>query len=255
MTEKTLTQKIIKEAGQELKKLFFNRNFKTSFKSKHEIVTTADKLSEKIIIKNIKKYFPTHSILSEEAGLNKQKSDFLWIIDPLDGTTNFFMHNPLFSISIGLAYKNEIILGAIYFPILDELYFAEKGKGAFLNNKKIFVSKINKLEKSFLTFCHGSKITDIKKSIKIYTKLKLKSADFRQLGSAAIELAFVARGTTEAIMIPGANSWDVAACALLVFEAGGSVVDFNNKPWNLKSKNILAGNGKFNSAILKIINS
>lgn len=249
--EKEIAIRVAKQAGKELKKLFFSRKIQLQEKSKREIVTSADLLAEKIILKEIKKNFPSHKILSEESGNSKIISDYLWIIDPLDGTTNFFMHNPLFSISIGLLYKNEPLLGVIYVPLLDELYIAEKNKGATVNNKKIKVSNRRKISESYLTFCHGNKETHINKAISIYKTLKKEGKDFRQLGSAAVELALVARGITDSILIPGALPWDVSAGILLVREAGGKVTDFNNKRWTTKSKNMLASNAKIHNELLK----
>ncbi len=249
----SLAKKTAKQAGQELKRKFLNRKFSIQNKSKHEIVTGADKLAEKFIIKEIKRHFPDHAILAEESGSDHKKNDYLWIIDPLDGTTNFVMHNPLFSVSIALAYKNEIIMGVVYVPMLDEMYYAEKNKPAFVNSKKLQASKVNKIENAFLTFCHGSKISNIKRAVKLYPKLKLKAKDFRQLGSAAIELSYVAAGYSESIIIPGANAWDVAAGAIIIKQAGGEVVDFQGKNWNLKSKDILATNGQLTNSLLKYV--
>ena len=251
MKEKQLAIKVAKAAGEELKKLFYSRRVKTVAKSKHEIVTTADLLAEKIIIKEIKKTFPNHKILSEESGLTENTSDYLWIIDPLDGTTNFFMHNPIFSVAIALLYKKETILAVTYAPIIDELYVAEKGNGVTVNNKKIKAATRNKLSESYLTFCHGNKDENINKAISIYKTLKKEGRDFRQLGSAAIELAYVARGITDCILIPGALSWDVAGGILMVREAGGKVTDFKNKKWTLDSKDMLASNGKIHNQLLK----
>jgi myo-inositol-1(or 4)-monophosphatase len=219
-------------------------------KSAHEIVTKYDLLSEKIILSEIKKNFPEHSIFSEEQGSNKKKSDYLWLIDPIDGTTNFSMHNPIWSISIALAYQGEIIMGVIYAPILKELFSASKGKGAFMNGKKIKVSDLNS-GKIINTFCHGSKIRDIKRAIKYYTKQKLNHLDCRQLGSAAIESSYVAKGRIESIAIPGVNSYDVGAGVLIVREAGGIVTDFKGKEWNLKSEDILATNKKVHKSLIK----
>jgi len=247
--------KAAKEAGKLLLEKFKKldrRNIK--FKSKHEILTSLDLKAEKIILNIIKKRYPNHHILSEESGEMGPKSDYLWIIDPLDGTTNYSMGNPIFCTSIALAYKNELMLGVIYAPYLKELYTAEKDKGAFLNDKKIKASSINKLSKALLTFCHGSKEKDIKRAIKIYQNLKLSGFDMRQLGSAELELGFVARGSTEAIIIPGAHVWDVAAGALLVREAGGKVTDFQGKKWNLKSKDILASNSRLHNQRIKTNN-
>jgi len=231
----------------------FNRS-KIKLKSRHEILTKADLDAEKIIIKAIKKYFPSHQILSEESGWTKNKSDYLWIVDPLDGTTNFSMHNPLWSVSIALAYNKEIILGVIFAPVLNELYEVEKGKNARLNGKKIKVSNISK-GKVINTFCHGHTTKAIKKALTYYTKQKLSGLDCRQLGSAALELAYVACGRVESIVIPGANLWDVAAGVLLIQEAKGKVTDFSGKEWNLDSKDLAASNGKVHNQILKVIES
>lgn len=240
-------------SAEKLKKIYknFNRN-DIKMKSAHEIVSYADLLSEKIIIAEIKKEFPNHHILSEEKGDNQKKSDYTWIIDPIDGTTNFTMKNPLWAISIGVLYKNELIFGLVYAPILNEIYKASKNKGAFLNNKKINVSKI-KNKKVINTFCHGSSVKSIKKAVKYYTQQKLRNFDCRQLGSASIELAYVASGRIESITIPGAHSWDVAAGTILVREAGGKVTDFQNKKWNTKSEDLIASNKLVHSQIINTL--
>jgi myo-inositol-1(or 4)-monophosphatase len=228
----------------------FNRGT-VKLKAHHEILTKADLMSEKIIITEIRKNFPKHRILSEEKGKIDSRSDYLWVIDPLDGTTNFSMHNPLWSVSIGVAFRGRIVLGIIYAPFLDELYIAEKGNGASRNGKKISVSKHTK--KSLHTFCHGRNEKDVKRALKYYRKQKLNELDCRQLGSAALELAYVASGRIESIMIPGASSWDVAAGVLLVREAGGKVTDFQGREWRLTSKDMLASNGRVHQSVLKVI--
>jgi myo-inositol-1(or 4)-monophosphatase len=227
----------------------FNRG-DVKLKSAHEIVTKYDLLSEKIILAGIKKNFPDHAIFSEEKGSNKKKSDYLWLVDPIDGTTNFSMHNPIWSISIALAYQGEIIMGLVYAPILKEVFTAIKGKGAFMNGKKIKVSNINS-GKILNAFCHGSQIKDIKRAIKYYTKQKLNHLDCRQMGSAAIEMSYVASGRIESIAIPGVNSYDVGAGVLIVREAGGMVTDFKGEKWDLKSKDILASTKKTHKTLLK----
>ncbi|MCK5416797.1 inositol monophosphatase [Candidatus Parcubacteria bacterium] len=249
-------KKIAKEAvlrsGKMLLKEFecFDRNT-VKLKSHHEILTACDLKSEKIIISAIKKNFSDHQILSEEAGEYKTESDYLWIIDPIDGTTNFSMHNPLFSISLGLAYKGKIIFGIIYAPYMNEMFIAEKGKGAKLNNKKMKVSNI-KSGKVLNAFCHGTSKKDIKQALEYFKKQKLEGFDCRQMGSAAIELAYVACGRIESIAIPGAHSWDVAAGILLVREAGGKVTDFIGEKWTLKNKDMLATNGKVHEKIIDV---
>jgi myo-inositol-1(or 4)-monophosphatase len=250
---KIIAIKNISQVGEILKKEYekFDRN-NIKLKAKHEIVTKYDLLAEKMITQEIKKHFPGHQILAEESGANKNKSDFLWVIDPIDGTTNFSIHNPLWSISVALLYKKEVVLGIILAPMLNELYVAEKGQGAYLNGKKIKVSTTKK-NKNINTFCHSRKKSDIKKAIKYFSYQKLNGLDCRQLGSAAIELAYVACGRVDSLVIPGANSWDVAAGALLVEEAGGIVTDFKNKKWSLKSPNLIASNKNNQQNIIKII--
>ncbi len=242
-----------KEAGVELLKRYykFSRS-EIKLKSHHEILTKADLAAEKIIISKIKKNFPDHDFLSEEAGLRGVESDYQWIIDPLDGTTNFSMHNPLWATSIGVAYKGKIVFGVVFAPFIDELYTAEIGKGAKLNNKKIKVSSV-KTGKVLNTFCHSSQEKDIKKAINYHRKQKQDGFDCRQLGSASLELAYVACGRIESIVIPGANSWDVSAGVLLVREAGGKVTDFKNKQWSLKSRDMMATNRSVHKQILDVI--
>jgi myo-inositol-1(or 4)-monophosphatase len=250
---KSVAIEAVSLASEKLKPEYakFDRQ-KISLKSKHEILTKCDLMSEKIIIDIIKKNFPEHQILSEEKGDNKKESDYLWMIDPIDGTTNFSIHNPLWSITLGLSYKKEIVFGIILAPMLDELYIAEKGRGAFLNGRKIKIKKSSK-SKIINTFCHGSRESDIKKAIKYYSHQKLNNLDCRQLGSAAIELAYVASSRIDSIFIPGANSWDIVAGALLVREAGGKVSDFRGNKWKLESKNILASNKDVHNDILKTL--
>ena len=226
-----------------------------SFKDQHEIVTKEDYQAEKEILKILKKECPQHSVLSEEGGGKRRKSDYLWVVDPLDGTTNYSIKHPLFAVSISLFYKEKVILGVVFAPYAKELFVAEKNKGAFLDGKRIRVSKKKKVEKSLLTFCHGHKLKDIKRAIRIYQKFKLAGYDLRQLGSASLELGFVADGRTESIMIPGAHSWDVAAGILLVREAGGKVTDFKGQEWNIKSKDMVASNGKVHQELLKSLKS
>ncbi|MBU1131538.1 inositol monophosphatase [Patescibacteria group bacterium] len=254
--EKQIAKKVVLEAGKLLKNNFnkFDRSKHFKIKSKDQIQTWVDRAAERAILKEVKKNFPAHHILSEEAGENNKKSDFFWIVDPLDGTTNYTMHLPAYGVSVALAYKGKIVLGVTYVPELGELTVAQVGQGAFTNNKRLKVSANNKLNKSLLTFCHGSLVYDIKRAIKLYSKFKLRGFDYRQIGSAVIEFNFVASGRTEAIMLPGANLYDVAAGALIVKEAGGKVTDFSNKEWNIKSKDILASNGKVHNQVLKIIN-
>ena len=243
----------VKKAGAILEREYGNFDRKNiNLKSHHEIVTRADLLSEEIILQAIRAEFPAHQILSEEHGEIGVKSDYLWLVDPIDGTTNFSIHNPLWSISVALAQKGEIVLGIIYAPWLQELYLAEKNKGAYLNNKKMRVSKV-KDGKIINAFCHGSADREVKRAIKYYSKQKLNRLDCRQMGSAAIELAYTAVGRIESIVIPGANLWDVAAGILMVREAGGRVTDFSGREWNMESKDMAASNGIVHAELTRVL--
>ena len=244
---------LVKKTGQKLLAIFESgRKNHTKFKSKHEIATSADFIAEKIILQKIKSLTPSWHIISEERGDNKKQSDYLWTIDPLDGTTNFYMGNPLFAVQIALLYKNELILSWLYAPAINEFYFAQKNKGAFLNNKRIKVSKIN-LNHALLTYCHGSQSFQIKQALKIYQHFKLHSFDIRQLGCAALEFGWVAKGRTECYISPSANSWDICPGVLLVKEAQGQAYDFKGKPWRLGAKNVFVSNGVIDKNILKFL--
>lgn len=262
MDNRTLAITAAKRGGAYLAREFRRSHEAWKLKSTHEIVTKADTASERIILSLLKKHTPDFQILSEESGLTHHKSEYLWVVDPLDGTTNFTVHNPLFSVSIAL-YKNGVpLLGVVYAPYLKELFVAEKGKGATLNGRKLRVSKTHELKKSFLTYCYGQQHKHMRRAVELYRYFKMKSVDMRQLGSAAIELAWVAAGRTESIIIPGTKPWDAAAGVLLVTEAGGKVTNFFGKAWKfVDSKSgkialnidLLATNGRIHSTIIKHI--
>lgn len=250
---KLVATRAAKSAGNFLLKEFknFDRN-QIKLKSQYEILTKADLGSERIILRELNKNFPHYDILSEESGDEGIRSEYLWIVDPLDGTTNFSIHNPLWSVSIALACRGEIIFGLVGAPFLGEIYTAELGGGAYRNNQKIRISNI-KGDRAFHTFCHGTTKDSIVLALKYYQKQKLSRFDCRQLGSAAVELCYVAGGRSESILIPGARSWDVAAGALIAKEAGGVVTDFSGRAWNLTSKDLLATNGLVHEEILKMV--
>lgn len=237
----------------------FNRK-KVGLKSKREIITKVDLGSEKILLQALKKNCPETGYISEEAGSKRKNNKAIWIIDPIDGTTNYSIHNPLWAISVGLAMNNQIILGMVYAPALNEFFVAEKDKGAFkfnvkdnklVNRERLLISAVDH-DKIIHTFCHGSSMSALAKAMKYYKYQKTHGLDCRQLGSASLELSYVACGRVESIMIPGVNSYDVAAGMLLVREAGGKVTDFEGKKWTLKSDNILASNGKIHRELVKI---
>lgn len=244
--------KAAKEAGKILMANY--GRVKARYKADKTLVTRSDTESEKKIKGILKSEFPNYSFISEESKAEKRNSDYTWIIDPLDGTTNYTIHNPFFCVSIALAYKDNPILGVVYYPFAKELFFAERGKGAYLNNKRISVSKESELGNSVIAFCHKGDPNSIRLMIDVFGKLKSMNEKVRQIGAAALELSYVASGRIDSFMMINLNLWDVSAGALIVKEACGMATDFEGNEFNLKSGDILTSNGKIHDEILKIIN-
>lgn len=246
---------ISKEAGEIIKN-GFGKNIKIDFKSgENNLVTEIDKKAEKCIIDFIKKEFPSHSILAEESGQSDGNSDYLWVIDPLDGTTNFAHGLPIFSVSIGLRKNRETICGVIYDIMRNQVYAAELNSGAYCNSDKIMVNENSIIEKSLLVTGFPYEIGEkLDRSLDVFKEFVKTSRGVRRLGSAAIDLCYVANGTFDAFWEEKLNPWDVCAGMLIVEEAGGKLCDFNGNPIDIYSKEILASNGKIEENMLKIIN-
>lgn len=234
---------------------FFNTDFKTSYKEGvNNLVTEADHASEKAIIEVIQKEFPTHQLLGEESGKFIQDSNFKWIIDPIDGTINFAHGIPLNCVSIGIEKDGVIIMGAVYNPHINEFFFAEKGLGATLNDKPITVSKETEVIKSCL--CTGFPYTYLNLPngpIEVFEKLIKKGVPVRRIGSAAIDLCWVACGRFDGFFEHHLNAWDSAAGYLIVEEAGGKVTDFNGGPFSPYDYKILATNGSIHDELIQWI--
>ena len=208
----------------------------------------ADRDAEKIIIGILKKKFPEYAVLAEESGKSGD-SDYLWIIDPLDGTHNYAFGVPIFGTVIALQHKNEVVIGVIFLPFLNELYYAEKGRGAFMNGKRISIGTKGR----FVSFGGTHRFTD-----KIVSKSMVKIAEnyhprLRFIGSAAFSSAYVSIGRIAAYVVFFSNPWDIAAGALLVEEAGGRVTNINGKKWNPYQKHYILSNSKMHKEILRTI--
>jgi len=239
------------EAGKVLKKYFDTKLFR-EFKEDASVVTVADKESEEVVKKIISGYFPDHSILGEETGHTQNTSDFTWHIDPLDGTTNFSNGLPIFAVSIALEKGQELVVGVIHNPITHNLFYAEKGKGAFFNNEKVLVSSDDE-SKGTVTIA-SSRDKEIKKLVRnLLCSLPDKIKNERYLGSAALELAYVARGGTEAIFNIGTQTYDFAAGALLVLEAGGKITKLDGTAWEFPDNHFLASNGIVHNTLVEEI--
>lgn len=246
--------KAITEAGKILKD-----NFEGTFKIESKdmisnLVTEIDKKSEEKIIEVIKNDFPLHNILSEEIGALTQESNYKWIIDPIDGTINYAHSIPITCISIGLEKDNEVIMGAVYNPMMNEMFFAEKGKGSFFNDKQIHVSKEDNFAKSLLVtgFPYDSS-RNPHKPAEVFNRIVYADIPVRRLGSAALDLCWTAMGRFEGFWEYNLNAWDVAAGCIILTEAGGKLSDFDGKPLSIYQKEILATNGLIHEELRKII--
>jgi myo-inositol-1(or 4)-monophosphatase len=244
--------KAAKRAGQYiLKNLGKISKEDINLKQKADFVTRVDKESESIIINTIKECFPHHSFLTEESIKDEDTENYRWIVDPLDGTTNYIHQYPVFSVSIALEYKKEIILGVIFNPLRDELFTAEKGKGAFLNKNPINVSKVISLKDSLITTgfpFRRKKFIDI--YLKLFKNVFHKVSDLRRAGSAALDLAYLACGRCEGFFEIGLSPWDIAAGDIIIKEAGGVVTDFGGGLDYLSTGNIIAGNPAVHEKLL-----
>ena len=244
------------EAGAKELVRFFNGDFKiTNKEGINNPVTEADHASEKAIFEVIKNDFPDHFILSEEAGEIKMDSEYKWIIDPIDGTINFANGIPICCVSIGVEHKGKIIMGAVYNPLMNEFYFAEKGLGATLNNKKIAVSNKTEVVNSCLVTGFPYTYIDTPNGpLQVFEKLIRKGVPVRRLGSAAIDLCWVAAGRFDGFYEHKLQAWDSAAGFLMVEEAGGKVTDYEGNYYDVYQPHILATNGKIHKEMLGIIN-
>ena len=230
-------------------------NLQVSLKGPGDFVTASDKKVEKILIEELQKARPNYSILSEEIGQINNDKSFRWIIDPIDGTANFLHGIPHFAISLGLEHNEEIICGIIYDPIKDEMFAAEKGNGSYLNNQRIRVSSRSKL-KDCIVFTGGPKreSKDRDLALKEYNNFSSKVLiPIRKLGSAALDMAYVAAGRCDGFWQRNLNYWDIAAGIILVKESGGFVTDFSGENEYLQNKTILVTNAKINNEMIEVL--
>jgi len=209
---------------------------------------------DRLIVEEIKRYYPHHSLLTEESGFLQGDPEWLWIVDSLDGTGDFANFNPFFSVCLALMHQSELILGAIYAPAIDEFYFAEKGQGAYLNGVKIRVSDVSDLSQSYIFYCEGGERDRIR-TIKLINSIYPLVTDMRKLGSAGLETSWVATGKGEAYFTTRIEPWDVAPGVLLVQEAGGKVSDFQGNPWKPQTGDLLFSNKKLHEKILSLLSS
>jgi myo-inositol-1(or 4)-monophosphatase len=230
---------------------YHQRHIPFETKGEFDLVTEADRASERLIVERLRSHFPAHGIVAEEGGGHESASEYCWFIDPLDGTTNFAHGFPMFCISMGLERAGELIAGVVFDPIRGELFTAERGAGAFLNHHRIHVSTVKTVSDSLASTGFPSRKRHHNINIHFYYQLAMASHGVRRTGSAALDLAFVASGRLDFFWEFGLKPWDMAAGALLVQEAGGRVTDMKGESLSVaKSDHILADNGLLHDEIM-----
>lgn len=242
---------IARQAGALLRK-FYEKGVSTEYKGDVDIVTEADRASEQLIREKLKAAFPTHGVYGEEGTRDQMESEYRWYVDPLDGTTNFAHGFPAFCVVLGLEHRpaglaadadGEMIAGVVYDPLRNEMFSAERGKGAFLNGRAIHVSKTKTLQESLTATGFPSRKRHASPNVHFYHEITLRSHGVRRAGSAALDLAYVACGRLDGFWEFNLNPWDTSAGVLLVTEAGGTVTHFDAGTFTLDSREVLATNG------------
>ena len=251
---------IAREAGALLKS-FYEKGVTAEYKGDVDLVTEADKASEKLIRERLHTAFPTHGVYGEEGTRDRMESEYRWYVDPLDGTTNFAHGFPAFCVLLGLERRRpglgadedgEMVAGVTYDPLRDEMFIAEKGKGAWLKGRQIHVSKVKTLQESLTATGIPSQKRHGSPNIHFYQQITLRSHGVRRAGSAGLDLAYVACGRLEGFWEFNLNPWDTSAGVLLVEEAGGTVSHFNGAAFTLDSREVLATNGLVKDEIVHI---
>lgn len=241
---------IAREAGRLLMD-FFHRRVKIEYKGDADLVTEADRTSEKLILERIRKQWPSHDVIGEEGAHVETGSDYRWYVDPLDGTTNFAHGFPVFCVSLGLALQGKRTAAVVYDPTRDEMFAAEREKGAALNGAKIEVSKTPVLKQSLVATGFPSHKRHKNPNIYFYHQLTLRSHGVRRAGSAALDLTSVAAGRLDGFWEFNLNAWDTAAGILIVEEAGGKVSGFRGEDLAVTDRDVVASNGLIHAELLR----
>lgn len=222
-----------------------------------DLVTEADIAAEELIIDRIRSHYPLHGILAEESGETIQegssRSEWKWIIDPLDGTTNYAHGYPCFCVSIGVEHSGALEIGVVYDPMRNEMFAAERGQGATLNERRIRVSDVEELNRAMMCTGFPYDVRTRPDFARDFTNFTLHAQAVRRDGSAALDLAYVACGRFDGFWEDGLNTWDIAAGALLVSEAGGRITNFENEPLDIYTKKVVASNGRVHDAMLRLL--
>jgi myo-inositol-1(or 4)-monophosphatase len=238
----------------------FGRSLEITHKGELDLVTESDLASERLIIDRIKSHYPRHAILAEESGTSEpadreRDSDWRWIIDPLDGTTNYAHGYPCFCVSIGLQQNGRLELGVVYDPMRDEVFTAERGQGAALNGRRIRVSSAPDLASSLLCTGFPYDVRERSEFARHFSNFIMAAQGVRRDGAAALDLAYVAAGRFDGFWEEGLKPWDVAAGALMVEEAGGRVSKYSGEPMDIHSPPIVASNGAVHEEMMRVLNA
>ena len=243
---------IAREAGALLAN-YFERRVPAETKGEFDLITEADRASEKLVVEKLRSYFPSHAIVAEEGGGQAGSSEYRWYVDPLDGTTNFAHSFPMFNVTLGLERAGEMIAGVIYDPVRQEMFTAERGSGAYLNHRRLHVSRTARLADSLASTGFPSRKRHHNVNIHFYYQLAMASHGVRRTGSAALDLAWVACGRLDFFWEFGLKPWDQAAGTLLVREAGGAISDMRGKLHHITdSDDLLADNGALHEEVLRM---
>ena len=222
-----------------------------------DLVTEADIAAEELIIDRIRSHYPLHGILAEESGEAVQqgtsRSEWKWIIDPLDGTTNYAHGYPCFCVSIAVEHAGSLEIGVVYDPMRDEMFAAERGQGATLNERRIRVSNVEGLNNAMMCTGFPYDVRTRPDFARDFTNFTLNAQAVRRDGSAALDLAYIACGRFDGFWEDGLNPWDVAAGAILINEAGGRITNYENEPLNIYTKKVVASNGRVHEAMLRLL--
>lgn len=237
------------EAGKILKQDFYHSAAYQN-KGKHDVVTETDLRSEKILLQKIREVYPEHTIISEELGKEVYDSEYCWYIDPLDGTSNFITGNPYFAVSIGVAFKGEIMAGVVYNPLMEELYLAEKGAGAYLNNVPLAVSTTDKMEDALIATAYAAGEEEIQEGVRILQRVAMRTRRVVLNFAPALDLCNIARGRIDGIIDNGSTPEDHAAASLIVNEAGGTLQNLHRDTWDVNITGIVASNGLIQEDLL-----
>ncbi len=242
---------IAQDAGRVLEH-YLEKRVAYEYKAEFDLVTAADRASERLVVEQLRSRFPSHSIVAEEGGGVDKGSEYVWHVDPLDGTTNFAHGFPAFCVSIGLVRQGEMIAGVVYDPLRKELFSAEKGSGAYLNNRRIYVSSAGALSESLFATGFASPRRHVDVNVYFFHQVSMLSHGIRRAGSAALDLCSVAAGRLEGFWEFGLKTWDVAAGLLLVTEAGGRYGDMKGGPYDLGGEHLIATNGAVHQEVLAL---